>query len=100
MWEPPGCELHREIFGNYAHAKRTHGRTNDPMTAVPIPLHELKGGTWYYGVRCACTRLLALVEDCFGGRGDDEHRSSEPFEIWCDCGRVTKTQNLQKFKTP
>jgi hypothetical protein len=28
------------------------------------PIHDLKPKTWYYGLRCACERLLALCEDC------------------------------------
>ncbi len=70
------------------------------MTAIPIPPHELKSATWYYGVRCACARLLALAEDCLHGRGHDEHRSAEPYDIQCECGAVTRTHVLQKFKTP
>ena len=70
------------------------------MTAVPIPAHELKRATWYYGVQCACARLMALAEDCFHGLGNDEYKSAESFEILCDCGAVIKTHTLKKFKTP
>ena len=42
------------------------------MTAVPIPPHELKRNTWYYGVKCACARLLAIAEDCFQGSGHED----------------------------
>jgi hypothetical protein len=70
------------------------------MTAIPIPDHELKGGTWYYGVRCDCARLLALAEDCFAGRGEDLHHSAVPFEVRCGCGAVTRAQHLHKFKAP
>ncbi len=42
-----------------------------PMTVIPIPPGDLKPHSWYYGVRCACARLLALAEDCFVGRGTD-----------------------------
>jgi hypothetical protein len=69
------------------------------VTLVPIPAHELKRGTWYYGVRCACARLLPLAEDCFAGKGDDHHLSSVPMEVHCECGAVIRTELLQKFKT-
>jgi hypothetical protein len=70
------------------------------MTAVPIPAHELKSNTWYYGVRCACARLLALAEDTFAGKGDDTHSFAVPLEVQCECGSITRTQRFQKFKTP
>ncbi len=70
------------------------------MTAVPIPTHELKRNAWYYGVRCACARLLALAEDCLRGNGEDHHLSAVPLEVQCECGAVTHTQVLKKFKTP
>jgi len=70
------------------------------MTAVPIPPHELKRNTWYYGVKCACARLLAIAEDCFQGSGHEEHHFGDPFEIRCDCGAVIRTKTLQKFRSP
>ena len=70
------------------------------MTAVPIPAHELKSKTWYYGVRCACARLLAVAEDTFAGKGDDPLSVAVPLEVQCDCGAITRTQLFQKFKTP
>ncbi len=70
------------------------------MNAIAIPSHELKPKTWYYGVRCACARLLALSEDYFAGNGDDCHRSAVPLVVQCECGAVTHTQVLHKFKTP
>jgi hypothetical protein len=69
------------------------------MTTIPIPDHELRPGTWYYGVRCGCARLLALAEDCFAGKGEDHHQSPVPFELQCECGAVTRTQVLHKLKT-
>jgi len=71
------------------------------MTMYPIPAHEIKRNTWYYGVQCACERLLALCEDCFAGKGDERVlHVAEPFTITCECGAVTEAQVLQKFKTP
>jgi len=70
------------------------------MNAIAIPERELKPNTWYYGVRCACERLLALVEDCFAGRGDDHHVPAVPLAVHCECGAVTCAKLLQKFKTP
>ncbi|MBV8144008.1 MAG: hypothetical protein JO184_03290 [Gammaproteobacteria bacterium] len=70
------------------------------MNAVAIPSHELKPNTWYYGVRCACGRLVALGEDSFAGRGDDHHISAVTLAVQCECGTVTSTKVLQKFKTP
>ena len=69
------------------------------MNALAIPTQELKANTWYYGVRCTCRRLLALVEDSFAGRGDDHHFSAVPLTVQCECGAITSAQVLHKFKT-
>jgi hypothetical protein len=70
------------------------------VIAIPIPPHELKSGTWYYGVHCACTRLHALCEDLFGGKTAEQHLDcSNPIEVACECGVVTRTKRLYKFKT-
>jgi hypothetical protein len=63
-------------------------------------LHDLKPKTWYYGLRCACERLLALCEDCFEGRGD-ELVLYVPVVLAaeCGCGAVTRAQVLYKFRT-
>ena len=42
------------------------------MNAVAIPSHELKRETWYYGVRCSCDRVLALVAQVRQGNSEDE----------------------------
>jgi hypothetical protein len=71
------------------------------MTAVPIPPHKLKSNAWYYGVRCACTRLHALCEDLFVGKTDELHlHCSVPLAIACECGAVIRAHRLDKFKTP
>jgi hypothetical protein len=71
------------------------------MTAVPIPPHELKSSAWYYGVRCACTRLHALCEDLFAGKTDEQHlHCSVPVAVACECGAVIHADRLDKFKTP
>jgi len=69
------------------------------MTAVPIPPHELKPNTWYYGVQCVCARLLAIGEDCFGGNGHEEHRSVVPLTVQCECGQAISAHVLHKFRT-
>ena len=79
------------------------GRTGGecPVVAVPILPHELKSNTWYYGVHCACTRLHALCADLFGGKTDEQHLDcSDPIEVACECGVVTRANRLHKFKTP
>lgn len=71
------------------------------MVAVPIPAHELKADTWYYGLRCACDRLHALCEDLFAGKTHELHLiCAEPVEVACDCGAVVRADRLHKFKTP
>lgn len=71
------------------------------MVAVPIPPPELKGNTWYYGVRCACGRLQALCEDLFAGKTDERHLDcADPVQVVCACGRVLRADRLYKFKTP
>jgi hypothetical protein len=70
------------------------------MTALPIPPREVKTDTWYYGVRCACARLLPLAEDAFAGNGDDPHSLAEPIEVQCPCRAIIRTQLLHKFKIP
>ena len=71
------------------------------MTAFPIPPHELKSSTWYYGVRCVCTRMHALCEDLFPGKGDEQDlQCAVPVEVPCECGAVTHADRLDKFKTP
>jgi hypothetical protein len=69
------------------------------MTAVPIPTHQLKRNTWYYGVRCSCARLIALCEDLFEGKSDEAQlRFPVSLSVECECGAVTHVQRLQKFK--
>jgi len=69
------------------------------VTVTPLP--SLKRNTWYYGVRCACQRVLALCEDVFEGRGDEtQMRSPVELAVKCDCGTVTAALMLTKFKTP
>ena len=71
------------------------------MVAIPIARDELKANTWYYGVHCACSRLHALCEDLFAGKGDEQHLDcSDPVEVSCECGAVTRADRLHKFKTP
>jgi hypothetical protein len=70
------------------------------MNAVAIPSDELRPNTWYYGIRCRCARLLALAEDAFAGSGDDHHASVVPLVVQCECGAVTSSKLLSKFKTP
>ena len=70
------------------------------MTAVPIPPHELKCRTWYYGARCQCMRLLALCEDLAGGKTEDEHLPlASLLAVPCECGRVVQAERLEKFRT-
>lgn len=69
------------------------------MVALPIQPSELKGDTWYYGVHCACSRLHALCEDLFMGKTDEQHLDcADPVEVPCECGVVTHTARLHKFK--
>lgn len=71
------------------------------MVAVPIAPEQLKANTWYFGVRCACARLHALCEDLFAGKGDEQHLNcSDPVEVACQCGAVTRVDRLHKFKNP
>ena len=70
------------------------------MNAIAIPADELKPGTWYYGVRCACARVLAVGEDTFAGRGEDQHIAALPISLRCECGVVTHARVLHKFRTP
>lgn len=71
------------------------------VIAIPIPPHELKSDTWYYGVHCACTRLHALCEDLFGGKTEEQHLDcSNPIEVACGCGALMRASRLHKFKTP
>jgi hypothetical protein len=71
------------------------------MVAIPIPPHELKENTWYYGVRCACARLHALCEDLFAGKTEDQHLDyADPVNVACECGLVTQANRLHRFKTP
>ena len=68
------------------------------MTAVPIPAHEVKRHTWYYGVRCACDRLHALCEDLFAGKTDEQHfHFAVSLAVECECGKVIRTHLLQKM---
>ena len=65
------------------------------------PLRSVKRKTWYYGMRCACARLLALCEDCFAGKGDEQVlHLPKPLTVTCECGAVTEAHVLQKFKSP
>ncbi len=70
------------------------------ILSIPV-IRDLKRATWYYGVRCACKRLLALCEDCFSGKGNEDRLPMPGMvAVKCECGSVTNTQLLQKFKTP
>jgi hypothetical protein len=71
------------------------------MTVVPIPVQNVKSDTWYYGVRCACMRTLALCEDLFSGKTQESAMHCSPaIVIACECGKVTRADRLYKFKTP
>jgi len=71
--------------------------TNHDTVRVPF-IGDPKPATWYYGVKCACRRLLLVCEDCFGGKGREERlEMPRTIEVKCDCGAVTNTQVLQKF---
>jgi hypothetical protein len=70
------------------------------MNAIAIPSEELKPKTWYYGIRCVCARVLALAEDTFAGRGEDQHVSAVPMSVQCECGALTHAKVLHKFRTP
>ncbi len=68
---------------------------------VMTPLATLKGNAWYYGVQCACQRLLALCEDCFCGKTDDTVLPVPlPMSVRCPCGVISEVRVLQKFKAP
>ena len=70
------------------------------MTLVPIPAQEVKRNTWYYGARCACMRMLVLCEDLFSGKTcESEMYCSPAVAIACECGKVTRTDRLFKFKS-
>jgi hypothetical protein len=67
---------------------------------IPVIL-DPKCNTWYYGVRCTCERFLALCEDCFAGKGnEDVLKTPTPLAVECECGAVTSARVLEKFKTP
>ena len=69
------------------------------MTVAPI--RHPKPNTWYYGVRCACTRVLAVCEDLFAGKGvEDSLPAPAGFRVECECGTVHYVARFQKFKTP
>lgn len=70
------------------------------MTVVPIPAHQLKGRTWYYGITCECKRMHALCEDLFAGKTDDPYLYCfAPIAVACLCGRVAQAKRLCRFKT-
>lgn len=68
-----------------------------PATVVPV--RQPKPRTWYYGARCACSRLLAICEDLFAGKGDDVLQMPETIAVECDCGSVSHVLRFQKFRT-
>ena len=71
------------------------------MTVVPIPAHALKSKTWYYGVRCACTRVHPICEDLFQGKTDETHiDGSDRLTVACPCGREIHANRLFKFENP
>ena len=73
-----------------------------PLVSVsPIPERELKSNTWYYGFRCACSRMQALCEDLFAGKTSDaQMHCSPPIAVACECGTVTHADRLNKFLVP
>jgi len=64
------------------------------------PVEHLKAGTWYYGMRCVCRRLLTLCEDVFSGKGADIFPAPAALAVRCECGRVSRVQRLEKFRQP
>lgn len=72
---------------------------NYPVTVAPI--RHPKPNTWYYGVRCACSRVLVVCEDLFAGKGAEDFLQAPPgFHVQCECGTVNQVARFQKFKTP
>lgn len=80
------------------HIGHVHLRHLHPATVSPV--RQPKRRTWYYGARCRCSRLLAICEDLFGGRGDDVLQMPETIAVECDCGLVSHVLRFQKFRTP
>jgi hypothetical protein len=82
-------------MAEYQHEERKH-----PVTVAPI--RHPKPNTWYYGVRCACTAVLAVCEDLFAGRGDEDFLQvpAGVVHVECECGAVSHVVRFERFKTP
>jgi hypothetical protein len=66
-----------------------------------VPIRHPKPSTWYYGVRCTCTRVLVVCEDLFAGKANEDSLQVPPgLGVKCDCGTVNRVVRFQKFKTP
>ena len=80
---------------------RINARGEETILVTISAIRYPKPNTWYYGVRCGCMRLLAVCEDLFAGKGDDEFlQVPAGFGVECACGRVSRVAHLSKFKTP
>ena len=65
------------------------------------PIEDVKAGAWYYGIQCACARLLAVCEDHFGGKGTELTLPIHfNLAVRCGCGEVTSASVLKKFQLP
>jgi hypothetical protein len=69
------------------------------LLVTVAPIRHPKPNTWYYGVRCACTRRLAVCEDLFAGKSDDSLLVPAGLGVECECGAVNHVVRLQTFKT-
>lgn len=77
------------------------GQQTGSAPVMVTPIAQPKPGTWYYGVRCACRRLVCLCEDLFAGRGDEELlQLTTLIAVRCECGRARQVRRLQRFRTP
>jgi hypothetical protein len=65
-----------------------------------VPIDDPKPRTWYYGVRCACMRLVAVCEDLFSGKGDEDFlQLPAELAVQCDCGAVSHVSHFERFRT-
>ena len=68
------------------------------MTRRGMPIAELKPGTWYYDVRCACGQQIVVTDDTANDCGDEFVELTAPIDVKCECGTVTNAKRFQKFK--
>ena len=93
----PDFPLHVERLG---FKQQEHASPGSYILVLSV-IRDPKPDTWYFGIRCKCSRWLAIAEDMFSGKGPETSLTfNTPAVVKCACGAETRAHVLEKFRHP